>query len=81
MRIWKKKIRLSPAPPAWNPGSVPGSPCFWSGGFLWWHGHGGQDPYDDQDPFDESPRFAAIDGHSQFQVLDSQEDGLTKKMG
>ena len=37
--------------------------------------------YDDQDPFDESPRFAAIDGHSQFQVLDSQEDGLTKKMG
>ena len=41
----------------------------------------GQDPYDDQDPFDESPRFAAIDGHSQFQVLDSQEDGLTKKMG
>uniref|UniRef100_A0A7N2M2E7 NAC domain-containing protein n=1 Tax=Quercus lobata TaxID=97700 RepID=A0A7N2M2E7_QUELO len=44
-------------------------------------GMGGQDPYDDQDPFDGSPRFAAIDGHSQFQVLDSREDGLTKKMG
>ena len=42
---------------------------------------GGQDPYDDQHPLDESPRFSAIDGHSQFQVLDSQEDGLTKKMG
>ncbi|KAK9987281.1 hypothetical protein SO802_032232 [Lithocarpus litseifolius] len=44
-------------------------------------GMGGQDPYDDQDPFDESLRFAAIDGHSQFQVLDSQEEGLPKKMG
>nr|POF16859.1 guanine nucleotide-binding protein-like nsn1 [Quercus suber] len=31
-------------------------------------GMGGQDSYDDQDRFDESPRFAAIDGHSQFQA-------------
>ncbi|KAL0000678.1 hypothetical protein SO802_014459 [Lithocarpus litseifolius] len=42
---------------------------------------GGQDLYDDQDPFDENHRFASIDGHLQFQVLDSQEDGLTKNMG
>ncbi|KAK9987038.1 hypothetical protein SO802_031989 [Lithocarpus litseifolius] len=42
---------------------------------------GGQDPNDDQDLFDKNPRLAAIDGHSQFQVLDSQEYGLTKNMG
>ena len=32
-----------------------------------------------QDLFDENPRFAALDDHSQFQVMDSQE--ATKKMG
>ena len=42
-------------------------------------GMAGQDSYDDQDSFDENPRFAALDDHSQFQVLDSQEG--TKKMG
>ena len=31
-----------------------------------------------QDLFDENPRFAALDDHSQFQVMDSQEG--TKKM-
>ena len=40
---------------------------------------GGQDSYDDQDSFDENPRFTALDDHLQFQVLDSQEG--TKKMG
>ena len=33
---------------------------------------------DAQDLFDENPRFAALDDHSQFQVMDSQEG--TKKM-